>query len=239
MANFRTHVATSAILGGAVGAAAHLQFGLPIPSAAIAGGLFTLGGVLPDMDSDNGVIFRESLGVTAAIAPILLLDHFAKWQLPRETLSLTIASIYLGIRFGLGAILRNISVHRGMWHSIPAAVLAGLIVYGVCAYQPQVIRFWKMGGIMGGYLWHLVLDEIYSVEPRFGGVRLKKSFGTALKFWGDNPLANLWVYGLVVAAAFLIQRSSHPLPLPNRIPAIPQVEFTPQPPYQAPYEYPP
>jgi membrane-bound metal-dependent hydrolase YbcI (DUF457 family) len=237
MANFRTHVATSAILGGAAATAAHLQFGIPLPSAAIAGGLFTLGGVLPDMDSDNGVIFRESLGVTAAVVPILMLDHFAKWQLPRETLSLTIASIYLGIRFGVGSILRTISVHRGMWHSIPAAVLAGLLVYGVCAYQPQTIRFFKMGSIIAGYLWHLILDEVYAVEPRFGGVRLKKSFGTALKFWGDNPIANLWVYGLVVAAAFLIQRSDHPLPVPSSISQPPRIEYTPQPPYSAPYDY--
>ncbi len=224
-------------MGAAFGAVGHLQFGMPLPSAAIAGGLLTLGGVLPDMDSDNGVIFRESLGVTAAVVPILMLDHFAKWQLPRETLSLTITSIYLGIRFGVGSILRNISVHRGMWHSIPAAMLAGLVVYSVCAYQPQNIRLFKMGGIVAGYLWHLILDEIYAVEPRFGGVRLKKSFGTALKFWGDNPLANLWTYGLVVTAAVLIQRSSAPLPIPmpNNLP--PAIQYTPQPPYPGGYEY--
>ena len=235
MANFRTHVATSAALGAAFGAVGHVQFGMPLPSAMIAGGLCTLGGVLPDMDSDNGVIFRESLGVTAAVAPILMLDHFATWQLPRETLSLTIAAIYLGIRFGAGAILRKISVHRGMWHSIPAALLAGMIVFAACAYQQQAIRLFKMAGIVTGYLWHLVLDEIYAVEPRLGGVRLKKSFGTALKFWGDNPLANVWIYGLLVGTAVLIQRGdkSGVIVPSNRFPS--PIEYTPQPPPSIPW----
>lgn len=230
MANFRTHVATSAALGAAFGAVGHLQYGMPLPSAVIAGGLCTLGGVLPDMDSDNGVIFRESLGVTAAVAPVLLLDHFATWQLPRESLSLTIAAIYLFIRFGAGAILRRISVHRGMWHSIPAALLAGLLIFAASAYQPQAIRLFKMAGIVTGYLWHLVLDEIYAVEPRLGGVRLKKSFGTALKFWGENPLANVWMYALLVATAVMIQRGGTAPPLRWPAGLASPVEFTPQPP---------
>ena len=43
------------------------------------------------------------------------------------------------------------------------------------------------GAVVAGFLSHLLLDEIYSVDCH--GLRLKKSFGTALKLWGHSGLA--------------------------------------------------
>jgi hypothetical protein len=37
------------------------------------------------------------------------------------------------------------------------------------------------------------MDEIWSVDTS-GGIRFKKSFGTALKFFGSDALANLSIY---------------------------------------------
>ncbi len=46
------------------------------------------------------------------------------------------------------------------------------------------------------------MDEIWSVDTS-GGFRLKKSFGTALKFFGDSALANLSVYGKLAILVYL------------------------------------
>ena len=35
------------------------------------------------------------------------------------------AAIYATVRFGLAKIVKKLTVHRGMFHSIPAALIAG------------------------------------------------------------------------------------------------------------------
>ena len=208
MANFGTHISSSILVGGAYGAVGHLSLDMPLPSAAMAAGICTLGGILPDIDSDHGVILRESLGLVAAVAPLLTLDRLAPYELPRETTVLILAGLYLVIRFGLGAVLRTWTIHRGMWHSIPAALTAGALVYYLCACPATEMRVYKAGAIVLGYLWHLVLDEIYAVDAR--RVRLKKSFGTALKMWGNKPLANMMAYGLLVGMLWINMQDPSP-----------------------------
>jgi membrane-bound metal-dependent hydrolase YbcI (DUF457 family) len=217
MANFHTHVASSMLVGAAYGAMGHMSYGMPLPTAALAGGLVTVGGILPDMDSDNGVVLRETLGLLAAVTPPLMLDRLAEFALPQETIVLVMVGTYLAMRFGLGSILRRTTIHRGMWHSIPAAVLAGCSIYYLCACPRMEQRLFQTGAIMLGYLWHLVLDEIYAVETGLGLMRVKRSFGTALKMWGANPISNLFVYSLLLAAFWGIsqdppsQRDTAPL----------------------------
>ena len=57
---------------------------------------------------------------------------------------------------------------------------------------------------MVGFMSHLLLDELYSIEWRRGRLRLKKSFGTAVKFWGSSTWANLSTYIKLAAVAALI-----------------------------------
>ena len=58
-------------------------------------------------------------------------------------------------------------------------------------------------GLIIGFMSHLLLDEIYSVDVR--GVRLKKSFGTALKFVSfDKPQKTVFTYMLLFVLGYLI-----------------------------------
>ena len=58
--------------------------------------------------------------------------------------------------------------------------------------------------IVGGRTWvsHLALDELYSVD--FRGRRLKRSSGTALKFWGKKAWPNYTTYGKLAFLVLLI-----------------------------------
>ena len=50
-----------------------------------------------------------------------------------------------------------------------------------------------------------VLDEIYAVEWKGGRWRFKKSFGTAIKFWGDDGWSNFSTYAkLAIVAMFIL-----------------------------------
>ncbi len=72
MASYRGHLTFAGLLGAGYGSLSILEWGYDWGPAAIAAGLTTLGGLLPDLDSDSGVPVRELFGVSAAVAPFLL-----------------------------------------------------------------------------------------------------------------------------------------------------------------------
>ena len=48
----------------------------------------------------------------------------------------------------------------------------------------------------------MILDEIWAVEVGVARLRTKKSFGSALKFFGSNPTANVIVYAMLFGLAY-------------------------------------
>jgi membrane-bound metal-dependent hydrolase YbcI (DUF457 family) len=105
--------------------------------------------------------------------------------------------IYLGIRYGLAQVFRHITVHRGMFHSIPGMFVAGLALYLIYHSDQFWQRVYLAVGVMLGFLSHLVLDEIYSVDFMGLRVRLNKYAGSALKFVSPSWPATLIAYGIL------------------------------------------
>jgi hypothetical protein len=161
-------------------------------------------GMLPDLDSDYGVPLRETMAFTAAIVPMLLVGRLQSLDVTHDAMVLIAVSLYLFVRFGITNIIRNYTVHRGMFHSIPAGLIFAGLAFLLSGAAPLEIRCYKAGGVLAGFLSHLVLDEIYSVEWKGGRWRLKKSFGTALKLWGDDGFANFSTYAKLLIVAMII-----------------------------------
>ncbi|MCA9134532.1 MAG: metal-dependent hydrolase, partial [Planctomycetales bacterium] len=112
--------------------------------------------------------------------------------------------VYITIRFFLAEIFRRYTVHRGMWHSLPAAALAGMFAFLIMSSEDISVRLFKTGAVVLGFMSHLILDEIWSVDFRKGKYTFKKSFGTALKLWGHNTWANYVTYGKLLVMSFLV-----------------------------------
>lgn len=204
MANFHTHIGFSTTLGFGYAGLGYL-FGAPAESAVLAGGLCGVSGMLPDIDSDKGIPLRETMAFAAAVVPLLTVDRMQALGLTYEWIALAGAAMYLVIRFGAAKLLAKYTVHRGMFHSIPAALVFAGLAFLVTGCSNLNIRYYKAGAVLLGYLSHLVLDEIYSVEFSRGRFRLKRSFGTALKWWGRSLWANISTYAklILVSAAIL------------------------------------
>jgi membrane-bound metal-dependent hydrolase YbcI (DUF457 family) len=160
-------------------------------------------GMLPDLDSDNSVPIKESLAFAAAVVPMLLVDRFRQMGMSTDAIVLAASVLYLLIRFAFGAFLKSYTRHRGMFHSIPAALIFAELAYLACDCPDNALRLFKAGGVMIGFLSHLVLDEIWAVQIR-GGIRLKSSFGTALKLWDKVWWANLSTYAKLIALSWII-----------------------------------
>ncbi len=197
MASWRGHIRFSSALGVAYGGVAAYQFGVDWPVAAVGGLLTALGGLLPDLDSDSGVPVRELFGLLAFVVPIGLMRRLAHHGFTPEEALIAFAAIYMLVRYGLSAMFKHLSVHRGMYHSIPAMICVGLIVYLGYKHPSEDVRLFMALGTMLGFLSHLVLDEICAVDFRGLAPKLNQFAGTALKLRSKSMFANVVCYSLL------------------------------------------
>jgi hypothetical protein len=218
VATFHTHLTVGLSVAGLAVTTA-LITGLAGPlSAVVYLGLGTLGSLMPDLDSDNSVPTRVGLtllAITLAFAAVFLAAHFSKAPF---VLAATWVFTYLFLRTVVFMLLLKFTVHRGIFHSIPAVVLVGLATTVIAAHLPQRLpvghisstQAWVAGLFTaGGYLTHLILDEIYSVD--FANRRIRRSFGTAIKFWFQgSTAASVFVY---LACLALVPFVPNPRPL--------------------------
>ena len=203
MAGFRTHITVSSALGIGVGAAAVQPLGFGADAAILAGGLTAVGGMLPDLDSDSGIPIREMFGLAAIVVPLTLIPRLLSMHLTQEAVLATLLFGYIAIRYPVAHLFKHFTVHRGMYHSIPAMLIAGLVIYLGYHSPDQRLRLLLAGGVMAGFLSHLVLDEIYSVDLSGMKVKLKSSAGTAVKFASPSMPATTCCYLILGSLGYL------------------------------------
>jgi hypothetical protein len=202
MADFRTHISVSTVAGVLYGLGGY-QSGFAWESCAIAGALCSVSGMLPDLDSDSGIPLREAVAFSSAFIPMLMVDRLQRMGLGHEMMLLITVGVYFFLRFGIAELFRRYTVHRGMWHSIPAGITASLFAFLASSCEDMNLRLFKTFAIFIGFMSHILLDEIWSVEYRRGRYMFKHSFGTALKFWSQNRVANVFSYTFLAFMCFL------------------------------------
>ncbi|WP_417848478.1 metal-dependent hydrolase [Thalassoglobus sp.] len=206
MASFKEHVGFSGLLGVGYGLGATFLLGFSPTQGALAGYLAGVGGMLPDLDSPTGKPGQEIFSLTAAVAPLVLIGNVLKWaKLPTdtETVMLTMLLMYFAIRYGAAWFVAKLSVHRGMFHSIPANVIAAEVTYLFYPTESIVVKWLMAGAIAVGFFSHLLLDEIYSITWSGAMPRLKKSSGTAIKFWGKEFGPSAFTYVMLMFLTFV------------------------------------
>jgi hypothetical protein len=202
MASYRGHLLTSTALGIAYGTGAVWYFNLDWITAALGAGLTAASGLLPDLDSDSGVPVRALFGLASVLVPLLLLPRLLAAHLSLEMVIVILLGSHVVIRYGIAALFKRVTVHRGMFHSIPAMLIAGLGVFLVYHHPVAFVRYYLAIGTMIGFLSHLVLDELCSVDLGGAAIRLNQFAGSALKFVSPSLLATLTTYALLVCLTY-------------------------------------
>jgi hypothetical protein len=203
MASYRGHLGLSIPLGIAYAAGGAWICCIDPLAVAVAGIVTGVSGVLPDLDSDNSVPVRVLFGIASIIAPLLLVSRLLTTDLMLVELLLAMAGSHLLIRYVLSAFFKRLTVHRGMFHSIPAMFICGLTIFLFYHHPQPLVRIWVAGGAMLGFLSHLVLDEIYSVDLVGVRLRLNKAAGSAVKFFSPSWKATLGTYAVLLVLALL------------------------------------
>lgn len=210
LANFRTHLAAG-LTGSVAATAAVMQSGAVTGIEASI--LFVLGMVaalLPDIDSDHSIPIRllfTLFSIMAALAVVMI--YYGSITLPL-LICAALASA-LTVRFILMPLFAAMTEHRGLFHSLPMALLFGLgTFFAAMSLDGCEVAVSQLAGIFvtGGYLIHLLLDELYSVN--FTGVTIKGSFGTAMTIFSrEQWLSYLLLYG-AVATGWIIMPLLNP-----------------------------
>jgi hypothetical protein len=104
---------------------------------------------------------------------------------------------YAFVKYGGAFLLGKLTVHRGMFHSIPALLIASELTFLGYHSEEMRVRVLMAVGVGIGFLSHLVLDEMYSVQWDGMKVRLASSAGTAMKFFGPEALTKRHHHGTV------------------------------------------
>jgi len=154
-----------------------------------------IGGLLPDIDSDNSLPVRLLFTFMATVIAFLVMFKQKSDNSVTELFLVWLASFVI-IKFFVFSLFTRITVHRGMIHSIPAAAMFGLIatilLYRMFHFGEFTV--WMAGMfVFSGYILHLLLDEINSIALSKRGP--KKSAGTAFKFGNASDFkATVFVY---------------------------------------------
>jgi hypothetical protein len=209
MANFTTHIAAGTLVSGVM-ATLTLAADVVTPENLVAVTLAgVLGSVLPDIDLKDSRPSKAMFSGLAIFFSFVVLFGFAEKLSIAEMMIVWIGTLVF-VRYGLKALFHASSYHRGIWHSVLAAAF--------CAVLTAVMFFWVLrrhdgvawlaaGFLFVGFLTHLVLDELYSVDV--GDVRIKASFGTAMKLVDTKRWADTAVMAAATALAIMVAPPTH------------------------------
>lgn len=167
MADFKTHLEVGAATGFALSIITYMTDLIThVYMAVIIFFATVIGSFLPDMDSNSGLPVKIIFGLYAYFAATITMywihDNGATFYMH---LFLPAAS-FAFVKLVLEKWFKKYTTHRGIFHSFPAYLItffASLLIAS-STNLPVLEQFVISLAISSGYLCHLVLDEIYSIN---------------------------------------------------------------------------
>ena len=201
MAGFKTHL-TGGIVVGVASATSALSLDGPFFLQFIGlSSLGTIGGILPDLDSDTGRPVQLLFGLVSTLLVLITISSLLSKGSTLATIAVSVGLVYC-VSLAVFFVGKKLTVHRGIMHSIPFALFAGVVAAIASSSLLGVSSLWAGMTVVLGVLAHLVLDELNSLGLRYHCVPyIKTSFGTALKFTGKSFLTTCLLYGMTIMLA--------------------------------------
>lgn len=201
MADFKTHTSLGVLWGFGVTATGLLGGFLGFSQSIVVFVLSVIGSALPDIDSDIARPRQILCGILGIVVPVLVWPHLSSKNSKAEDMFCFMLFAYLFIQYVIAWFFSKFTHHRGIYHSIPAAIICGEIIFLIFTGSQFSARLTFAVACCGGYLLHLILDEIYSVD--ITGLAIKKSFGSALSWRSESKIGTILIYFLLLTIGSL------------------------------------
>ena len=159
-----------------------------------------VGSIIPDIDSDTSKPRRLIFDGLCFLLPPALIYRMPLLHSTPIYAVLSWALMAVLILKPLKWIFKRYTKHRGVFHSIPAALIysvaCALLAFHEAAPKNLQVSIMIIGFI--GFITHLVLDEIWAVDFNGSLPSRKRSFGTALNWGGSSVKANYLLYIVLI-----------------------------------------
>ena len=209
MANFRQHATGGVLLAGLGAFSSLTMLGMSLVQSATVFILAALGSILPDVDCDTSRPVDILFGILGVLLPIVLLNLFFPDGASMENMLCFVLFIYICVHHFISRMFFKLTKHRGIIHSVPMAIIAGECAFLIFSDSPLRQRLIYALALFAGFMVHLVMDEIWSVDLL--GARMKKSFGSAIAFSAPSKTATASVYFaiIILGVAILFSLGAH------------------------------
>ncbi|MFN8390507.1 MAG: metal-dependent hydrolase [Bdellovibrionota bacterium] len=174
--------------------------------------IVVIAGMLPNIDEVESGSAQEFGGLLAAASPLVLFEFYPAFSHGGITrVVLVVICCYLISRVVIVRLLQTVTSHRGIIHSIPAAILSFEAVY---------LLFWDLGlrarmfvafAAFLGFFVHLLMDAYTNVDlvGRALGRGVEKRPG-ALKLKGNSWGSTIAMYTCVMVLGWFVLKDIYP-----------------------------
>lgn len=207
MASFAQHVNTAVVISGIAIAPLYGSALIDINQALALLFFGLIGGILPDIDLENSKPIQMASSILSIFIPLLaILTLLESLSISKMLFIWFLSSLVL--HFIIFRILLNLTVHRGIIHSIPMGLFFAQILVIIFHH---VLHFQELFSLLCGiflffgFIIHLLLDELISLNAL--GMHFKKSLGSALKLYEKENLLG----SVVLYIAIIILTISYPI----------------------------
>ncbi|MCC6932809.1 MAG: metal-dependent hydrolase [Deltaproteobacteria bacterium] len=211
MAQYQTHISFSVVSGAAYAFMGYSMFHIFPEHLLLAFILVVIAGMLPDLDASHGMPARELSGLLAALAPVILFEHYPNLRTAGSArMSLVFIVCYLLTRILSLRTLQIFTTHRGMIHSLPATIIVFQLSYFLFSDLYWKDQVYLAGAIGFGFLSHLVLDGYTNLDI-LGTAMGKRSGGApALKILAPTWGLTFFIYGIIAALGYVMSNDYFP-----------------------------
>ena len=202
MASFAQHVNTAVVISGIAIAPLYGSSLIDLNQALTLLFFGLIGGILPDIDLENSKPIQIASSILSIFIPLLaILTLLESLSISKMLFIWFLSSMVL--HFIIFKILLNLTVHRGVIHTIPMGIVfAQILIIVFHQFLNLDDLFASLCGLFlfMGFIIHLLLDELVSLNAF--GMSFKKSLGTAFKFYDkNNLLGTLFLYICIITMA--------------------------------------
>ena len=178
----------------------------------LASVIVVIAGMLPNIDEGNSGSAHEFGGLLAAVSPLIFLQFFPRFQDGGITrLVLVVVCCYILSRIVIARVFQKVLIHRGMLHSIPAAIVTFEVVYLLFWDLGQRDRLYLAFAALLGFTMHLIMDAYTNLDlvGRAMGRGVQKQPG-ALKLKGNTWGATFAVYTCMFVLGWFVMKDLYP-----------------------------
>jgi membrane-bound metal-dependent hydrolase YbcI (DUF457 family) len=208
MAQERSHLTVSTVCAIAYSGLGVVLWHIGIDLVLLAAILVVVAGMLPNVDSGPESESGERLiGFLGAVAPLVIISLFPQFKtagIARLAL-IVIISFFVAQHISTW-MLGTFFQHRGLLHSIPAAIIIFEIGYLIFWDLPPSRRLFLGGAAFVGFASHLILDAMMNVD--LVGNKEKKI--PVLKVAGSTWKTNLALYSTLLVLGWFVLKDLSP-----------------------------